>query len=131
MKEVRNTNQKEIIKQVIMNNKDHLTGDQIYEMVKEHMPSISRATVFRNLKRLVELDEIGHIEIADGADCFDYRKHDHYHFKCNECHKVFDTSIPYDNGLDTIDPEFKVDHHVTLFYGICPECLKKHNHEIV
>ncbi|MEG0076340.1 Fur family transcriptional regulator [Anaerorhabdus sp.] len=125
MKEVRNTNQKDIIKQVIMDNKDHLTGDQIYDKVKEHMPSISRATVFRNLKRLVQLGEIGHIEIPDGADCFDYRQHEHYHFKCNDCHRVFDTEIPYDKSLDDLNPKFKVDHHITLFYGTCSDCLEK------
>lgn len=126
MKEVRNTNQKDIIKKVIMENKDHLTGDQIYELVRVHMPSISRATVFRNLKRLVELGDIGHIEVSDGADCFDYRKHDHYHFKCNQCHRVFDTEIPYDKTLDNLNSDFTVDYHMTLFYGTCPECLEKH-----
>lgn len=127
MKEVRNTNQKEIIKQVIMEHKTHLTGDQIYDLVKAQMPSISRATVFRNLKRLVELGEIGHIEITDGADCFDFRKHAHYHFKCSQCHRVYDTDIPYNEELDKQVNNYDVDHHVTLFYGTCPECLMKNS----
>lgn len=126
MKETRNTSQKDIIRKEILLQSDHLTADQIYVLVKEKMPCISRATVFRNLKKLAEMGEIGFVPTMDGADCFDYRNHNHYHFKCNECHRIFDTDIPYDQNLDKVDSEFKILKHETLFYGICPECLAKH-----
>lgn len=128
MKKERNTNQKELIKSEVKLHQGHLTGDQIYALVKEKMPGIGRATVFRNLKDLSEKGEIGFIPTVDGAGFFDYRKHDHYHFKCTQCNRLFDTEVPYDYERDKVDSDFKIERHVTLFYGICPECMKKNNH---
>lgn len=128
MKETRNTNQKEVIKKVINEKKDHLTADQIFHFVKEINPDIGRATVFRNLKFLAEQGEIGYIPVMDGADCYDFKKHNHYHFKCTQCHHVYDTSVPYDETLDKKVSEYAVERHVTLFYGVCPTCTRKNNH---
>lgn len=127
MKEIRNTNQKEVIKQVINEKKDHLTADEVYRYVKEINPQIGRATVFRNLKFLAEQGEIGYVPVTDGADRYDFQKHNHYHFKCNQCHRVFDTNVPYNKNLDKEVTDYVVDRHVTLFYGICPTCMKKND----
>ncbi|MEG0358849.1 Fur family transcriptional regulator [Anaerorhabdus sp.] len=127
MKRERNTNQKEMIKAEVQLHQGHLTGDQIYALVKEKMPGIGRATVFRNLKDLTEKGEIGYIPTVDGAGFFDYRKHNHYHFKCTKCNRLFDTNVPYNDSLDKVDSRFKIQNHVTLFYGICPECEKMKN----
>lgn len=125
MKETRNTSQREIVRNEILLHKGHLTADQIYGFINGKYPTISRATVFRNLKLLVERGEIGHVPTIDGADCFDYRKHQHYHFKCQRCQGVFDTDVPYDDALDQLKTKFQIKHHVTLFYGICDACQKK------
>lgn len=116
------TKQKQIIRDLLMAQKTHLTGDQLYEIIKAHGYKIGRATVFRNLKQLVSSNEIGYIPVVDGAAYFDFCKHQHYHFKCTVCKQLFDTPVEYQTQLDHLLPDFKIAGHALIFYGVCPTC---------
>ena len=53
MKE-RNTKQKQIILDILENNRIHPTINEIYNMAKTKYPTIGQATVYRNVNHLVE-----------------------------------------------------------------------------
>jgi Fur family ferric uptake transcriptional regulator/Fur family peroxide stress response transcriptional regulator len=103
----------------------HATADEIYEeLVKEH-PSISRATVYRNLQRLCESGEIHRLEIPGGADRFDHLSHEHYHVRCTRCGRVFDVDMDYISDLERSIRDthgFILKGHDIVFKGVCPEC---------
>lgn len=48
----RNTSQKNIILEVLKNNRSHPTAQELYTLVKEKDPTIGQATVYRNVKNL-------------------------------------------------------------------------------
>ena len=52
MKQSRNTQQRNLIRELLDNNYDHLTADEIYEIIRKKNPTISRGTVYRNLNVL-------------------------------------------------------------------------------
>jgi Fur family peroxide stress response transcriptional regulator len=74
------------------------------------------------------MGEIIKITTGDGADRFDGRITPHNHFICRKCHKVSDLEMEsIDSILGIAQKNFpgKIDSHVTNFYGICGDCIKK------
>lgn len=117
--------QREAIKEYLSNTKEHPTADTIYMDIRETYPNISLGTVYRNLNLLVEKGEVLRIIGMDESDRYDGHTHDHYHFLCNKCRRVFDIemeSIDLINEVANKNFPGKVEGHVTYFYGKCNDC---------
>ena len=121
----RNTIQCSLVLGTVNRLRCHATADEIYEaIVKEH-PTVSRATVYRNLNRLSETGKIRKIEVPGGPDRFDHQRHEHYHVKCVKCGRVFDVDMDYIAGLEEKIKDthgFQFTGHSIIFTGVCPEC---------
>ena len=121
----RNTIQCSLVLETVNQLKCHATADEVYDaIVKEH-PTISRATVYRNLNRLSETGKIRKIAVPDGPDRFDHQRHEHYHVKCVKCARVFDVDMDYIADLEGKIKDahgFQFTGHNIIFTGICPEC---------
>lgn len=126
MENTRNTLQREIVLQKIGEIQGHATADMIYDKIHQTHPSISKATVYRNLNALEKQGKVMRIEIPDGADYFEIRKRNHYHIKCSLCGRIFDASLPYMPQLleleQQADKEFSFSAYTLLFEGLCPQC---------
>lgn len=124
----RNTIQCTLVLETVNKLPGHVTADEIYEAIAKEHPTISRATVYRNLNRLSQTGKIRRIEIPGGADRFERWCHPHYHIKCEECGRIFDVDMEYiphleDKIRDTHG--FQLTGHDILFTGICPQCREK------
>ena len=122
--------QRELILKTLQENVVHPTADFIYECLKEIMPSVSLATVYRNLNQLAANGMIRKIEGLDGSVHFDHNLTQHYHFICTKCNKVYD--VPYDiapnlAGKVMSETGLFVENYEISFKGTCPECHKKLN----
>ena len=60
-----NTNQRRVIMEELRKLKCHPTADELYGIVKQRLPKISLATVYRNLGLLADAGEIRRIELAE------------------------------------------------------------------
>jgi len=122
MSSTRNTIQKDLIRRAVMT-LDHPTADAIYQAVSEENPSISRATVYRNLNTMAADGDVKRIPVADSPDIYDRTLMDHYHLRCIHCGAIRD--IPY-FSVDSILPKEIGDYEILgqelVFLGICPNC---------
>ena len=117
--------QRELILDVLRQNPVHPTADKLYELVRPLMPSISLATVYRNLNLLVECGAVRKISGLDGSVHYDHCVEKHYHFICTCCNKVYD--VPYNVAQDL---ELKLKSLTGLeaqsteltFKGLCSDC---------
>ncbi len=129
MKSSRHTLQREIVFQEILQFHGHATADMIYEQIHQSHPTISRATVYRNLKALAEQRKIMRIDVPDGADYYEVQRHEHYHIKCSCCGRIFDASLPYMPQLLELEQEADKDFQLftcsLLFEGLCPDCQQQ------
>lgn len=123
----RNTIQRALVLEAVNALQCHATADEVYEaIVKEH-PTVSKATVYRNLNLLSEMGEIRKMEIPGGPDRFDHCCHDHCHVRCEKCGRVFDVDMEYVSGLEKGIRDahgFAFTGYDILFRGICPDCRK-------
>nr|WP_321307908.1 transcriptional repressor [uncultured Sphaerochaeta sp.] len=127
MKDKRQTIQKGLVWEAVTNATNHPNAEQIYERIVEKHPSISRATVYRNLNSLVEEGKVKRVRVLGGPDHFDRTLGNHYHIQCIHCKRVDDIELFEDINLSerNIDTNgYTLESYEIVFNGICPECKK-------
>jgi Fe2+ or Zn2+ uptake regulation protein len=83
----------------------HPSAEQVYAAVKEQIPHISLATVYKALEALVDAGLASKLPDPSGPARFDCRVDRHYHFRDVETGQVHDLPTPYDpNLVDKLDP---------------------------
>ena len=125
MKKERNTYQKTLIKDIVLNMSTHPSADAVYEKVKEVCPTVSKATVYRILNDLADKGEVYRVKVLDGPDRYDKTICRHYHVKCASCGRVVDTMYLEEENIEKLAEkgcEFKITGHEIIFEGICPDC---------
>ena len=123
----RNTKQKELIISILREIKTHPTADDIYEMVKKHLPKISISTVYRNLEHMCETGEVRKLGVGGSQRRYDGNSMPHHHIRCTECGRVDDVHLQWSTELENNVKEqsgYEVTGHVTLFLGKCENCCK-------
>lgn len=123
--QTRNTVQRQIVLQAVLKMHDHPTADNVYAAVAAEHPSISKATVYRNLNQLAGQGEIRRVPVPNGADRFDFNTSEHYHVRCEKCGAVFDVHMPQVVDLlgqveDASGVEVR--RFDILFEGVCKAC---------
>lgn len=105
---------------------EHFTIDQI----REHLPEIPQASMYRLMDSLVESGKVRKF-VAGQNDpcCFQYvddeHCHHHFHLICERCGKLIHLECDeVDHLLHHIDEEhgFSVDISKVNFYGLCEDC---------
>lgn len=123
--------QREAIKNQLSCRYDHPTAETLYSELKETIPNLSIATVYRNLKQLEEWGEVVAIT-TDGATRYDANTHPHSHFFCRSCGSVID--LDCDNS-EILEIGRRAGLHgvegcSANFYGVCSDCCQSIRNEI-
>ena len=121
----RNTVQRQIIIDTLRKLNTHPTVDEIYAEIHKEHPSISKTTVYRNLRQLADNGIIRQVLLPDGLERYDERTNQHYHFRCKNCGCIFDVDIDYLAGINnTVQGKYgiQVDEHDVIFSGVCLQC---------
>ncbi|NLN14534.1 MAG: transcriptional repressor [Tissierellia bacterium] len=124
------TYQREAILNAIVENKDeHLSCEDIYNIVSKDCPEIGIATIYRTLQLFEKLDIVYKLNFDDGYSRYELNHgtgdHHHHHLICLGCGKVIEVKLDL---LDSLEKEiekdgmFKIVDHNVKFYGYCSEC---------
>jgi len=95
--------------------------------VQQRAPTIGRATLFRTIKLLVELDLLCRVLLEDGSLRYrlSRRPTHHHHLVCTACGDVEDFA---DCDLAALSKEltrrtaYEIRGHWLEMYGLCPAC---------
>jgi Fur family ferric uptake transcriptional regulator len=111
------------IEQVFKHHERPLGVDEILKYGRTLVKTLNQATVYRNLRLLIEdgwLKRISHPSLGALYELAG-RGH-HHHFHCRECNRVFHLpgcALKEENAA----PEgFVVEDHDIFLYGVCPSC---------
>ena len=116
------TRQRAVILEVMRSDMCHHTAEEIFSLAKEKLPSISRATVYNNLKSLEEEQVIRRINGEDGIARYDKSYIPHGHLFCISCKKIYDFSIPDFSNTIMGYTDAVIDSYELSARGICPTC---------
>ena len=118
----RNTTQRKAIEQVFREHERPLGVDEVLRCGRKLVESLNMATVYRNLKRLIDdgwLKRITHPSL--GALYERTGKAHHHHFHCRECNRAFE--LPGCALKEDAAPDgFVVEDHEIFLSGVCPSC---------
>lgn len=126
-KGLRSTRQRHHIYNVLLENRDHPTVEEVYHRAKTEMEDISLATVYNCLDALVGCGLVREVNVDRAPTRYCPNMHEHGHFYCESCDHVLDIDLPQSGKVDGI--EIPQGYHASKFEvsirGVCPECAKK------
>jgi Fe2+ or Zn2+ uptake regulation protein len=121
----RHTAQRAAIYRFLRSVKSHPTADEIFTQVREVLPDISLATVYKALEAFVEAGVARKLALGGGPARYDGRTDDHDHVRCLKCGTVRDVVGAHDSdlirGLHSDDGFEIIDYRLELI-GYCPDC---------
>ena len=104
----------------------HMSIDSIYDEVVKSHPSLSLATVYKNIILMVENGVLVEVPITGRKSKYELVKDDHIHLVCTECGEVEDR--PHNANADSIfdamtkEENFSLSKQQINLYGVCSHC---------
>ncbi len=87
------------------------------------VPRLGLATVYRNIKTLVEEGFLREVRIPGESPRYEQEgKGHHHHFYCFRCGKVYEIDGCRSEVNSLIPPGFIQEFHELTFYGSCKDC---------
>jgi len=116
------------IYKIVINSKEHPSLSMVYKSVKKKFPNISIDTVYRTLRKFVEIGIVKEVENYEDFRRYDGFTENHHHFHCIKCYKIFD--IPYNEVgklsiNDFFNKNFEILDYKIILKGICKKCKSK------
>ncbi|TQR60864.1 peroxide-responsive transcriptional repressor PerR [Campylobacter troglodytis] len=77
----------------ILKKHEHPNIDELYEQVRARYPSISLATVYKNLNVLAQRGLVVEVNVPNQKSCYDIYEEPHIHIVCSKCGYMEDLSF--------------------------------------
>ena len=119
----RSTRQRSAIRAAIDLSERPLSPQEVLDAAQADVVGLGLATVYRNLKLLLEAGEIASVTLPGDSPRYESARHaHHHHFQCTQCQRVFDVHQCPGNLSQLAPKGFTVEHHELTLYGRCNEC---------
>jgi Fe2+ or Zn2+ uptake regulation protein len=103
-----------------INSKGHATIEEIYSDIKESFPSISLATIYKNIASLKDEQIVSEV-CNHHKPKFEITKEPHAHFICQKCGEIED--IDFSKAITKeIEKNYPNSHKELYIYGVCSKC---------
>jgi Fur family transcriptional regulator, peroxide stress response regulator len=126
---MRLTPQRMAICELLAKNDEHPTAAMIYDELRPQFRSLSLATVYNTLEKLVSIGAVNVLgQAGDDRIHYDADTEPHVNLACISCHRIID--IPSEN-VEPLNKEiiqasgYKLLGSRVLYYGLCPKCQEK------
>jgi Fur family peroxide stress response transcriptional regulator len=104
----------------------HPTADEVFLYVRNELPGISLATVYKSLEALVGCGLAVKLAYTDGSARYDGRTDPHHHVRCLACGRVSDVParMPDDAVVKLRDSThgFRITGYLLELTGYCSDC---------
>jgi Fur family ferric uptake transcriptional regulator len=126
MKAIRTTKARRAVLQLFASQSLPLSAYDIVQNFSKNAILTNRATIYRELKRLMDLGLLREVIFKDGKKRYELVSHDshHHHVVCKNCGRVSDINFSEIELLETIQEKsgFKIVEHTLEFFGYCKNC---------
>jgi Fur family peroxide stress response transcriptional regulator len=122
------THQRHIIYEILRRMHGHPSPEEVYARVKCRIPSISLATVYKNLHLFIESGIVREVSLHHGSLRIETNPVPHHHLVCTQCKSILDIDAK-ELGLTTkygrMPGGFLAQRYAVDVLGLCAKCQKK------
>ena len=121
------TKQRRIVLKIFLECKNHVSVEELYNVVLKTEPKIGLATVYRTLALLTKSGLALEMDFGDGQKRYEssYKSVHHDHMVCTECGKILEFNHPliekYQEEV-AMQKNFKITSHKLDLFGLCQDC---------
>lgn len=119
------TEQRAAVYRFLLETEQHPSADDVFTSVRQVIPDISLATVYKSLETLANCGLASKLTYGDGSARYDGRTDPHPHARCLACGTVLDLPGRLDAkalaGLGEL-PGFSVEGYRVEVVGVCAAC---------
>ena len=110
----------------VLHIKGHINIDDLFSSLKAKFPSISLATIYKNINAMLEKFFVSEVKIPNEKSVYELTKEMHSHLVCSKCNKIEDISLNMTSLLDEASnkSDFKLEDISIVFTGVCFGCSK-------
>ena len=120
------TPQRLAIVKILARSDGHPSVEKIHQLLRKDFPTMSLATIYRNVLLVKSLGEVLELGFADGSNRYDGNKpYPHPHVVCVKCKTIIDPDLASlkDMTAEVSDETgFTILSHRVDFFGICKTC---------
>lgn len=129
---------RQVIVDILEENEDYVSAEDLYLQVHERHPGIGLATVYRTLQLLVEIGVVSRIEAGEGKARFQLARENERRRRevliCTNCFRTIPiNTLPEGQNslMERVEEDvhkqngFEIRQSVLQFYGICGECKQR------
>jgi len=103
----------------------HINIDEIYEDVKEQYPTLSLATIYKNIILMQQNSVIVEVPMNGEKSKYELKKDDHIHLICQHCGSIKDREITQSTQKTLIIENFQLNSSQINLYGVCQNCQSR------
>ena len=104
----------------------HMNIDDLYKKLLSKFPSVSLATIYKNINAMVEKVFLSEVKIPNTKSVYEFVKTEHAHLVCSSCGYIEDVMLDASSILNEASKltSFKIDSTNIVLNGLCPHCSK-------
>src|SRR5437660_691676 len=127
---LKRTAQRDLILDVFLRTEGHVSGEDLYRLVRAEDPTVGQTTVYRTLRLLTDAGLAREVRFGDGRAHYEHNyKHEHHdHMICSECGQIIEFYSPELEAIqDAMAAKYKFElrSHLLRMIGICADCRRQ------
>jgi len=126
-KGIRITDTRRAVLAYLVASHEHPSAEKIYHDLLPQFPGMSLATVYNNIKVLIDEGVVSEIKVRnDTTTYFDFMGHEHLNVVCEKCGRIADVDIDVPDLCEEAASQsgYLITKTQMTVYGICPDCQK-------
>lgn len=103
----------------------HINIDDLYKTLQKKFPSLSLATIYKNINKMCEKSFLSEVKIPNKKSVYELSKKEHSHVVCSKCNTIIDINLDTSNILNQASSltNYDLKQSSIILNGICPRCL--------
>jgi len=104
----------------------HMNIDELYRNLLSKFPSISLATIYKNINSMVEKLFLSEVKIPETKSVYELTKTEHAHMVCSSCGSICDIMLDVSSIVKEASTltDFRINSTSVVLNGICGKCSK-------
>ncbi len=121
------THQRQVLYEVMRAAGGHPSPEEVYARVRERIPTISLATVYKNIHLFVESGVLREVSLHHGSVRVEMAGEQHHHVVCSRCKSISDIEERELGPMprrERLAGGFLVERYAIDVIGLCANCQK-------